>query len=258
MQRRDLLAALGLSATTAGCTAGYRGSGEVSGVGDRGGDGSTGGEFERLPLAEQGVPPTICDEALRPDGIVAICDPVFGLPGEWPDEPTDYRPLTNDSVVIGVTADGRARAYPLTILSVHEVVNDEFGDPVLVTYCPICRSGMVADRRVDGTATVFDVSGLLWKPPRINTAASEQKGRVFSDRERGVGNNGNLVLYDALTGSYWSQMLAQAICGPRAEDRLEIRPSWVGRFGEWRATHPDTTVLLPPPRSSLVEPPVTE
>ena len=117
---------------------------------------------------------------------------------------------------------------------------------------------MVADRRVDGTAATFDVSGLLWKPPRINTAASEKEGRVFSDREEGVSNSGNLVMYDDVTGSYWSQMLAQAICGPRAGTRLGIRPSSVATFGEWRAEHPGTEVLLPPPRSGLVNPPVTE
>jgi hypothetical protein len=223
MQRRELLALLAATGT-AGCAAGYaserggNGDGPVGepaggGVGsDSGGD----GDFERLPLAEQGVPSTVCEEEPRADGIVAIAEPAFGPPGAWPEYTDGYRQLTDESTVIGLAADGRARAYPLTVLNVHEVVNDDFGGPVLVTYCPICQSGMVADRRVDGTAATFDVSGLLWKPPRINIAASEKEGRVFSDREEGVSNSGNLVMYDDVTGSYWSQMLAQAICGPRA------------------------------------------
>lgn len=125
-----------------------------------------------------------------------------------------------------------------------------------MTYCPLCRSGMVADRRVDGEPATFDVSGLLWKPPRINTAASEEEGRVFSDRERGVENNGNLVMYDDVTGSYWSQMLARAICGPRREERMSIRPSTVDSWGAWREAHPESEVLLPPPASTVVDPPV--
>jgi hypothetical protein len=115
---------------------------------------------------------------------------------------------------------------------------------------------MVADRRIDGEAATFDVSGLLWKPPRIYTAASEADGRVFSDREEGVGNNGNLVMYGGATGSYWSQMLAEAICGQRRETGLAIRPSTATTFGGWRAEHPETEVLLPPPESTLVDPPV--
>jgi hypothetical protein len=257
MERRTLLAALGVAASTAGCTAGYAGSDAGADTAD-GGDNASDTDYERLPLAEQGVPPTICEEALKSDGIRAIGEPAFGAPGDWPASPDGYRPLTDDSTVIGLVLDGRARAYPLTVLNVHEIVNDSFGGPVLVSYCPICRSGMVAERLVDGEPATFDVSGLLWKPPRINTAASEADDRVFSDREEGVSNSGNLVMYDDTTGSYWSQMLAQAICGPRAESRLTIRPSSVSTFGEWRADHPDTEVLLPPPRSAVVEPPITE
>jgi len=214
------------------------------------------GEIEAPSLAEQGRPPTICEEQIRPDGIRAVSDPSFGPPSAWPDDPTDYRPLTDDRTVVGVAAAGVTRAYPLTVLNVHEVVDDTLGGPLLVTYCPICRSGMVASRRVNGTTARFDVSGLLWKAPRVNTAASELDGRVFSDREEGVSNSGNLVMYDAATGSYWSQILATAICGPAKETRLSIRPSSVTTLGEWTDTHPDTEVLLPPSESEIVDPPI--
>jgi len=251
MQRRELLALVPAAATTAGCAAGYAGD-----------DGSDEADpevkYETLSLAEQGLPPTVCEEELRPGDIIAIGDPAFGPPGEWPEEPDDYRPLTDESTVIGLTSGERARAYPLALLDVHEIVNDEFGGPVIATYCPLCRSGMVAERTVEGTPTTFDVSGLLWKPPRINTAASEKEGGVFSDTEGGVRNSGNLVMYDGLTESYWSQMLARAICGPREESRLTIRPSTISTLGEWRTDYPDTEVLLPPPRSSVVDRPVTE
>lgn len=250
MQRRELLS-LAAAAATAGCTAGYT-------RWDRSADGSSGTEPTPIPLARQGLPADICEEDLKPEGFLAIDEPAFGSPAEWPDDPDDYRPLTEDTTIIGLTVDGRARAYPMNMFTEHEIVNDDFGGPVIVTYCPICRSGMVADRRVAGTPATFDVSGLLWQPPRINTEASKQDGRVFSDRERGVGNNGNLVMYDGVTGSYWSQMLAEGICGPETGAELTIRPSSVATLGDWMAEYPDAEVLLPAPRSSVVDLPLRE
>lgn len=251
MRRREVVAAVGGALALAGCTAGYQGSRQPQG-------GDADGAVEAPTLAQQGLPTTVCTEELKPGGIVAIGDPAFGPVAAWPDDPDGYRPLTDDRTVIGVTADGAARAYPLTVLNVHEIVNDDFGGPLLVTYCPLCRSGMVADRRIDGQPATFDVSGLLWKPPGVYTAASEQDGRVFSDREAGVTNSGNLVMYDGQTTSYWSQMLGQAICGPQRGTRLSIRPATVATLGEWRTAHPETEVLLPPPASKLVDPPVVD
>lgn len=36
--------------------------------------------------------------------------------------------ITDDSWVLGVVIDGQARAYSLTLLNSHEVVNDQIGD----------------------------------------------------------------------------------------------------------------------------------
>lgn len=251
MRRRGLLAVIGTAGVLAGC------AGEDD---DHGPDAeetrTDGDEIETVSLAEQGIPPTICKETPSPEGIRAIGEPAFGPSEEWPDDPDGYPPLTDDRTVIWLERSETARAYPLTILNVHEIVNDTFGVPVIVTYCRICRSGMVADRRVDGEPVTFDASGLLWQPTRIQTAASEEAGRVFSDRERGVGNNSNLVMYDDVTGSDWSQMLAQTIYGPRREERLSIRSSTVATWGTWREEHPDAEILLPPPDSTVVDPPV--
>lgn len=258
MRRRKLLATVGSAVALAGC-AGQFGSTAGDGSSDSNSSGvdSAGDDpVETLTLAEQGIPPTVCEESLAPAGIQAIADPVFGAPAEFPGQREGYRTLTDDHTVIGLTDGGRARAYPLAVLNVHEIVNDSFGKPVIVTYCPICRSGMVAERRVGGEVTTFDVSGLLWKAPRIQTAASEQDGRVFSERDEGVTNNGNLVMYDAATGSYWSQMLATGICGEHSGERLTIAPATVTTWAAWRDEHPDTEVLLPPPTSSTVDPPI--
>jgi hypothetical protein len=60
------------------------------------------------------------------------------------------------------------------------------------------------------------------------------------------------VLYDERTESLWSQILGRAVRGPRTGDRLSLRPSTLTTWGEWRETHPDTEVLVPPPESGTV------
>ena len=174
------------------------------------------------------------------DSISAITEPAFGA--DWRGmelEVVERLPAGTDTVeftieprleaddpVIGVERDGVARAYPLRILNWHEVVNDDLGDPLLVTYCPLCGSGVVARREVEGVPTVFGVSGLLFRS--------------------------NLVLYDRRTESLWSQLAATAIRGPMTGTELDQRPSTLTTWREWRRTHPDSPVLLPPPHSGIV------
>jgi len=165
-------------------------------------------------LASLGVPSDVCGELIRPDpGIDAITAPAFAADWSSRDIDSAYRRgdrsgLADDRTVVGVEASGRTRAYPLSVLADHEVVNDEFGGPLLVTYCPLCASGPVADRTVGGRATAFGVTGLLWQPPREYAAASEADGAVFgADRYGGESDrrhNGDLLMYDEATRSYWS------------------------------------------------------
>lgn len=250
MKRRAFLSGVAASAVgTAGCLVGYRG----------GGDEPT---TEFSGIAEYGYPSTICEEGRRPDAIPAIDDPAFAPDWSGLDLPEGYRRdgggLTDDRVVVGIARGETARAYPLSVLARHEVVNDSLDGPVLVTYCPICRSGLVASRELEGEAATFGVTGLLWKPPDAYTAASEADGTVFgtakSEPYADVRDSANLVMYDEPTRSRWSQLLAEAICGPRTGESLEIRPSTVATWGEWREGHPGTEVLLPPPYSGTLDP----
>lgn len=172
--------------------------------------------------------------ALPPDAIPAIVDPVFAP--DWadlevPDNSlyTGGPHLPDDAPIIGVEAADEARAYPLRILNWHEIVNDTFAGPLLVSYCPLCGSGVVADRLVNNVVTRFGVSGMLWRD--------------------------DLVMYDERTNSLWSQILGAAIRGPRTGEELALRPSSLTSWGEWQSTHPDTTVLLPPPHSNTVRGP---
>lgn len=266
MDRRRFLGALAAgSGLLAGCVAGAPeardGSGNPGTDPDRPAEtAARAGTVTDVPVATLGTPGTICEERTQTDpGTYAITDPAFD--GDWSGYdiegygPRGSEPLGADWTVIGIEREGRARAYPLAVLWRHEVVNDTFGDPLLVTYCPICRSGVVAERTVDGAVTTFAVTGLLWSAPREFSAAREVEGEVFgATREGGsaeVRHSGNVVLYDDATRSYWSQILAEAICGPATGRTLRVVPSTVATWGEWRRSHPDTEVLLPPPYSGV-------
>lgn len=212
-----------------------------------------------LPLARQGRPPDICSADPVDVGIYAIIDPAFAP--DW--EAVDRTDLGDEAVIIGIEREGRARAYPLTLLWDHEIVNDVWpsdGAPLIATFCSLCRSGMVASSVVDGSRTVFGVSGQLWQPPELRSRSREADGDVFAvDRDDPtpdrVTNTANLVMIDEATGSYWSQLLARAICGPLGGETLGIVPSSTARWGDWRRRHPDTEVLLPTPHSGIQDPP---
>ncbi|WP_458189751.1 DUF3179 domain-containing protein [Haladaptatus sp. NG-WS-4] len=198
---------------------------------------SPGTEFgERRPPSsvELPVPKRELYRSAPRDGIPAIVDPAFAA--DWSEveievpsrtETKVYRPrLSDDESVIGLERAGQPRAYPLELLEWREVGNDDLASPLLVTYCPLCESAVVARRTVAGRETVFGVSGYLW--------------------------HSDLVVYDCRTGSLWSQILATAIRGQRTGETLELLPSVLTTWGDWRASHPDTDVLLPPPLSNTV------
>jgi hypothetical protein len=149
-----------------------------------------------------------------PDGIPPIDNPTFDsldVAAEW---------LQDQSPVIAFELDGVARAYPLAIMTRHEIVNDVVGDvPVAVTFCPLCNSAIVFDRRVDGQVYRFGVSGNL--------------------------RNSDLVMWDDVTKSWWQQFTGEGIVGQHAGDQLTILPSLLVGFSEFQKQHPDGVVLSP-------------
>lgn len=223
-------------------------------------------------LAQRGTPSTICEEDIRyTSEIHPIIKPAFD--GDWsavpPDSPylgTDQRGLADDTTVIGVKRNGIARAYPIPLLVSHEIVNDTLSAvgtvdsegatdtmPIIVTYCPLCRSGLVAERTVRDQPTEFYVSGHLWTPPQL-TAGEKQSVPAIGAPKTGndpveIEESGNLVMYDEATKSFWSQLLATAICGPMAGRELPVVPTTVATWEDWRIENPTGDVLLPPPAS---------
>lgn len=147
-----------------------------------------------------------------PDGIPAIDNPKFVTPKEadaW---------LNLKEPVLALEVNGEARAYPLQILMWHEIVNDTVGGrAVSVTYCPLCNSGIVFDRRVGDQTYDFGTSGMLYKS--------------------------DLVMYDRQTHSLWAQMEGRAIVGDLAGSRLAMLVANTMAYGEWRRLHPAGKVL---------------
>lgn len=240
MHRRDLLAAVaGGAVANAGCL-----DGPVWSDGSR--------DPDATPVTDVAeLDPAVCDSDPRPARIPAINDPAFGRPETHQGE----QGLEHDEPIVGVERDGDARAYPLSILK-YEIVNDAFDVPILVTYCPLCASGMTAVRRVAGAEVVFANTSHTWRPPDATGEEAVETGRVFGASHRTAGGveptvDPNLVMFDLETGSYWSQLLAAAICGPATGQELTLVPSTFTEWSSWRAAHPETTVLLPPPASGV-------
>ena len=147
------------------------------------------------------------------DGIPSIDDPQF-MPV------ADMKELGEKEPVVGLVVNGEARAYPLRILTWHEIVNDVIGGvPVAVTYCPLCNSAVVYDRRVDGAATEFGTTGKL--------------------------RNSDLVMYDRATESWWQQFVGRAIVGQQTGKELRVLPARLESWTRFAARHPDGQVLVP-------------
>ncbi len=145
------------------------------------------------------------------DAIPPVDRPVYGDAGtgDWL-EPTD--------LVLGYLAGDQAYGYPFKILNFHEIVNDELdGIPVLISYCPLCRSAIVYDRRVDGETLSFGNSSALYES--------------------------DLVMVDRNTGSYWWQVAGSAIVGTLTGVTLDALPSVVATWADWKAQHLDTLIL---------------
>lgn len=147
------------------------------------------------------------------DGIPSIDNPKFAALAE-------VKSLTGTEPVIGLEIEGDARAYPLQILIWHEIVNDTVGGmPVSVTYCPLCNSAIVFDRRLDGKVFDFGTTGKL--------------------------RNSDLVMYDRQTESWWQQFTGQAIVGELTGKELRTIPARLESFDNFKARHPDGQVLVP-------------
>ncbi len=146
------------------------------------------------------------------DGIPSIDDPKFVSVEEadkW---------IQDNELVLAIIYKGVKRVYPLQILVWHEIVNDTIsGDPILITYCPLCGSGISYERRISGEEVEFGTSGKLY--------------------------NSNLVMYDRKTNSYWSQIDGIAIVSELTGMKLTPVSIDTVVWRDWKGAHADSEVL---------------
>lgn len=126
--------------------------------------------------------------------------------------------LAGNDGFIALEIDGDARAYPLQILTWHEIVNDTVGDvPVAVTFCPLCNSALTFDRRFDDGNEV----------------------RTFEFGTSGLLRNSDLVMYDRSTETLWQQFTGEGLVGDLAGEQLTFVASSIVSFDDFRQAHPD-------------------
>ena len=146
------------------------------------------------------------------DGIPPLDDPKFESIADADSWLEDVQP------VVSLEIDGAARAYPLAILTWHEIANDTLGGvPVSVTFCPLCNSAVAFDRRVGDVTLDFGVSGNL--------------------------RNSDLVMWDRQTESWWQQLTGEGIVGTYAGYRLDFVPAQIVSWADFKAAFPGADVL---------------
>ena len=144
------------------------------------------------------------------DAIPALLEPKF--------QPASEANVHPRSRVLGLEINGVARAYPVAILNWHEIVNDEIdGHRVVVSFCPLCGTGMAFKPQAAGVALTFGVSGLLY--------------------------NSDLLLYDHQSESLWSQILGKAISGDMRAQTLQQLPLIHTTWGDWVKRYPHSQLL---------------
>lgn len=146
------------------------------------------------------------------DGIPPIDNPRFETIEEVESVMNDLEPVVTFKV------NGEAKAYPLSILTWHEVVSDVVGgEPVTVTFCPLCNSAIAFKRTLEGRVFDFGVSGNL--------------------------RNSDLIMWDRQTQTWWQQLTGEAIVGELAGHQLDFIPASIISWADFKLANPDSSVL---------------
>ena len=146
------------------------------------------------------------------DGIPPLDRPQF-------ESISEAEPVMNGlEPVVALKVNGEARAYPLAIMTWHEVVNDVVGgEPVIVTFCPLCNSALAFNRMLEGRVFDFGVSGNL--------------------------RNSDLIMWDRQTQTWWQQLTGEGIVGELAGHQLPFIPVSIISWDDFKSANPDGLVL---------------
>ena len=151
--------------------------------------------------------------------VTMSADRIFIAPTSLDMQPVERNTVEMARLVVGIDINGDARAYPVQFIGYHHQVRDIVaGQPVLVSFCTVCRTGRV------------------FKPI--------VRGRVESFRLVGM-DHFNAMFEDARTGSWWRQANGEAIVGPLKGDTLPEIPSRQVMLAQWLALHPRSLIMQP-------------
>lgn len=132
----------------------------------------------------------------------------------------DYEPISPQEPVISVQINGESRAYPLRVMIWHEIVNDTIDDiPIAVTYCPLCNTSVVFDRRLGENILDFGTTGYL--------------------------RHSDLIMYDRQTDSWWQQYGGTGIAGTYFNETLGMLTSRLDSIEKFQQQFPAGKVLIP-------------
>jgi hypothetical protein len=124
-----------------------------------------------------------------------------------------------DKLVIGVSMNGEAKAYPIEIIGYHHQVQDTIAhEPIIVTYCTVCRTGRIYKPMVNGKKESFRLVGM---------------------------DHFNAMFEDSSTKSWWRQVTGSAITGPLKGTALQQIPSQQITLKAWLRANPDSKILQP-------------
>ncbi|WP_448960357.1 DUF3179 domain-containing (seleno)protein [Larkinella arboricola] len=148
-----------------------------------------------------------------------LADKMFYQPKETVMLNLQNNKIPEDKVVLGLVVNGQARAYPVQLIGYHHQVRDTVGgEPVMVTYCTVCRTGRIFRPLVDRQPDEFRLVGM---------------------------DHFNAMFEDKTTGSWWRQVSGEAIAGPLKGRQLASLPAEQMTLRAWAERYPQTLVLQP-------------
>lgn len=165
------------------------------------------------------LPAALCALVFYAFNFKFMADKMFYPPKEKVMRTVAFTDSTANSLVIAVERNGDARAYPIELIGYHHQVLDTIGgEPVLVTYCTVCRTGRAWKPAVNGEPETFRLVGM---------------------------DHFNAMFEDSRTGSWWRQVSGECILGPLKGQQLEEVPSQQLTLREFVQLHPTGLVFQP-------------
>jgi hypothetical protein len=125
--------------------------------------------------------------------------------------------VKTDKLIIGITLNGQAKAYPIQYLGYHHQVFDSIDNqPIMVTYCTVCRTGRVFQPIVNSKTEQFRLVGM---------------------------DHFNAMFEDKTTKSWWQQATGIAITGAMKGQQIPEIFSQQMALKQWLLLHPNTQIM---------------